>query len=88
MMYGGWFGNGYGHFGSWYSLFGFWHGLMMIGFFIFIVALFLILFKKNNIGKNNNNELLEILKIQYVKGHITEDEYLSKLNLIEKKEVL
>lgn len=80
MMYGNnWFRNSSCSFlGS--NMFSIWHFLIMFGLVIIVVAL-LLWFR----GKNKNgNQGLNSLKELYVKGEITEEEYLKRKNVIER----
>jgi len=79
------------HGNSWYrqvecgfignSGFGGWHYLMMLGIIIIVVAMILFIRRKNN---SNGNQALDILKELYVKGDISEEEYLKRKNVIER----
>lgn len=81
MMFGnGWsrvngcgFGNGY---------FSVWHFLVVIGI-VFIIFAF-IWFRKSK--SSNTSDAVEKLKMLYVNGDITEEEYLKRKNVIERKE--
>lgn len=78
MMHGnGWYGNGE------YGIFGFsgWHYLIMLGVIIIIVAIVMFARRKNN---PDENQALSTLKELYVKGEITEEEYLKRKNVIER----
>jgi len=62
--------------------FGIWGGIIM-GFGILILILGAIyLYKQNN---NNNSDALELLKMKFVKGEITEEEYINKKSILLKK---
>ena len=72
------YGYGYGMMNG----FGIWGGIIM-GFGILILILGAIyLYKQNN---NNNNDALELLKMKFVKGEITEEEYINKKSILLKK---
>lgn len=84
MMYGrGWFGN--------YScpflggnLFGAWHLLILLGVILIIAAL-IVWVRRNNRNSGNESQAIGTLKELYVKGEITEEEYLKRKNVIERK---
>lgn len=79
MMNGNWFGNnGCSLLGA-HGGFTIWHGLMILGALIVIGGIFLILK-----GSNRDNNALELLKIQYVNGNITEEAYLNRKNVLER----
>jgi putative membrane protein len=72
------YGYGYGMMNG----FGIWGGIIM-GFGILILILGAIyLYKQNN---NNSNDALELLKMKFVKGEITEEEYINKKSILLKK---
>ena len=81
MMRGnGWYGNSNCSFlGN--GMFGGWTHLVILGAIIVIVALVLWYWRKNN-GKGT--QALNTLKELYVKGEITEEEYLKRKNVIAK----
>lgn len=81
MMHGNWSGNGICSSMSGYGGFSIWHGLMMLGVLIVIVGIFLMIKGKTS----HNNSSLELLKIQFVNGSITEEEYLNRKNVLERK---
>lgn len=54
----------------------------MFGIIIIIVALILLARRKNN---SNENRALNSLKELYVKGEITDEDYLKRKNVIEGK---
>jgi putative membrane protein len=62
--------------------FGIWGGIIM-GFGILVLILGAIYLYKHN--TNTNNDALEFLKKKFVKGEITEEEYLNKKSLLLKK---
>jgi putative membrane protein len=80
MMHGnGWYGHSdYSFWGG--HVFNGWYSLIMVGVLIIIVALILMFRKKNKSG----NQALDTLKVLYVKGEITEEEYLKRKNVIER----
>ncbi|HHX62205.1 MAG TPA: SHOCT domain-containing protein [Epulopiscium sp.] len=81
MMRGnGWNGN-YGCSPMGNNVFGGWHYLIMLGVVIIIIALLSFARRKNN---SNDNQAIIRLKELYVKGEITEEEYLKRKNVIER----
>jgi putative membrane protein len=82
MMHGyGWYGNGFcdSVFGRGY--FGISQYLILIGIIIIVVAL--VMNRKSKKVKDSTAE--ESLKMLYVKGEISEEEYLKRKNVIERK---
>lgn len=77
MMHGGYwnFGRGIGMFSNYYWLFLIAQGIFWIGL-IYLAYRFI---KKTNVKED---EALEQLKMRFVKGEITEEEYLHKRNLL------
>ncbi|VDN49287.1 conserved protein of unknown function [Petrocella atlantisensis] len=80
MMGYGWYGNGLC--GNWLGLggYGIWSVLIVIGLIALLAAIII-----GASSKRNNSEALESLKSLYVKGDITEEEYLKRKNIIERK---
>jgi len=80
MMGYGWHGNGLCE--NWFGLggYGIWSVLIAIGLLALIVAVVIRL-----AGKKNNSKAMETLKLLYVKGEISEEEYLNRKNVIERK---
>lgn len=79
MMQGySWFGNGFCGYGAGY--FSIWHIFIWIGI-ILVVAAMVIYFSKRNRGIDP----LEELKMLYVNGKISEEEYLNRKQIIERK---
>lgn len=77
MMYGnGWFSNGFCG-----ANFGFWYFLIFTG--LLIVAIAIMLNRKKN--KSSGIDAVETLKMLYVKGEISEEEYLNRKNVLERK---
>ncbi|MGM0396812.1 MAG: SHOCT domain-containing protein [Bacillota bacterium] len=70
-------GSGYGFFGGWDLLIG-------IGIVLGVLALILWLRSRRD-ATNNDDSHLEILKDKFIRGEITEEEYLSKKNILERK---
>jgi putative membrane protein len=62
--------------------FGIWGGIIM-GFGLLILILVVLYFYKQN--NNTNSDALELLKMRFVKGEISEEEYLNKKRLLLKK---
>ncbi len=58
--------------------------LMMIGFVLLIAILVFFLLKANK-SKAIDSNAGSILKEKFAKGEITEEEYLSKKNLLERR---
>jgi len=81
MMHGNWFGNGMGSSWGGYGSFSIWHGLMILGVVVVLVGISMM--RKSQ--KTHNNNPLELLKIQFANGNITEEEYLNKKNVLERK---
>lgn len=83
MMRGnGWYNSGdCGFLG--YGL-GWWNYLIILGVILIVIALVLLAKRKNS---SNDNQALSTLKELYVKGEITEEEYLKRKNVIEDKQV-
>lgn len=69
-------GLGMGAWGPWGMLIG-------LGITILVVSLVIILFQRNR-RSNTNEHLLDVLKERYVNGEITEEEYLTKKNILNK----
>lgn len=58
-------------------------GGMMMGFCLLVLILVIIyVYIKHN---NTNSDAMELLKMKFVKGEITEEEYLSKKSTLLKK---
>jgi putative membrane protein len=62
--------------------FGIWGGIIM-GFGLLVLILAVIYFYKQN--NNTNSDALELLKMKFVKGEITEEEYINKKSILLKK---
>ncbi len=61
-------------------------GFMMLFWLILIVLVIYLLFKRfGGSYSAGNSEALEILKMRYAKGEITEEEYISRKNILTKK---
>ena len=72
-----------------------WWGLIIAGIvalvvIILIIALLVAVRRNNNSGNKNiktdssNDEALEVLKLRYIKGEISEEEYLKKKSFLTK----
>lgn len=59
-----------------------WHYLIMFGVLIILVTLVLWVKNKNS---SRGSQALNILQIIFVKGEITEEEYLKRKSVIERK---
>ncbi|MBH1939839.1 SHOCT domain-containing protein [Mobilitalea sibirica] len=75
--YGNGFCSGFGFFNNGWGI------TIGVGLLI-IIALLFYLFVHNNKKKRASSETLENLKLLYVKGDITEDEYLRRKSVIER----
>lgn len=67
-----------------YGMHGGFMGFMMIFWLVIIAAVVYFLFKKYN-STSNNNDALELLRLKFAKGEITEEEYINKKNVLMKK---
>lgn len=84
MMYGGRFlGGGCGLFGA-HGGFGIFGMLINIGVLILVGVLVYYFVKKYN-TKSSNQNAIEILKMKYVQGEITEEEYLKRKQVLNDK---
>lgn len=82
MMHGnGWTGYNECDFGFSKGYLSIWHYLIMIGVVLIIIAI--VAFRKSK--SSNSSEAVEKLKMLYVNGDITEEEYLKRKNVIERK---
>lgn len=66
-------------FGSGY--FGIWHYLILIGIVLIIIALI----TRRKHQSSSNNDAVEKLKMLYVNGELSEEEYLKRKNVVEGK---
>ncbi|MFZ7134157.1 MAG: SHOCT domain-containing protein [Eubacteriales bacterium] len=85
MMFGrGVVGRGFGNVDCFFngSTSGIWSILMMAGILVLIGVLVFWLIKKNH---SKGNTLLEELKVKFVAGEITEEEYLRKKEVLTRK---
>jgi putative membrane protein len=62
--------------------FGIWGGIIM-GFGLLVLVLVVVYFYKQN--NNTNSDALELLKMKFAKGEITEEEYVNKKSVLLKK---
>jgi len=70
------FGRGFGCLGYYSPL-----GVILAVMIIIVVAVIIYkMFKKNN----GDDDALELLKLKFVKGEISEEEYLAKKNILKK----
>jgi putative membrane protein len=82
MMYSrGIFHNNFWMHGLWFSG---WNWLIGIGVLLLVVAVTYLIVKRNR-KTETNSDALEILKLKYAKGEITEEEYISRKNVLENK---
>ena len=70
------FGNGFMNNG--------WCMLIVVGV-ILIIALLVFIFLHNRKKKVSNNSLVEVLKMKFVQGEISEEEYLQRKEVIGRK---
>jgi len=63
----------------------FWGG-RIVGLILVLAIIFLVykLYKKNDSKNTKDDDLLEMLKMKYIKGEITEEEYSKKKELLKK----
>jgi putative membrane protein len=63
----------------------FWGG-RIVGLILVIAVIFLIykLYRNNDSKNKKDDDLLEMLKMKYIKGEITEEEYSKKKELLKK----
>lgn len=76
----GWVGNKICPLGFGGGYFGIWHFMILIGAILVVIAL--ATRKKKN---SSNLDAIESLKMLYVKGDISEEEYLKRKSVIERK---
>ena len=74
------YGYGYGY--EMMNGYGLWGGLIMGFGLLILILVVLYIYKHNN---NTNSDALELLKMKFVKGEITEEEYISKKSALLKK---
>lgn len=74
-----WFNDGFCSFGAG-GYFSIWHYLIIIGVVIAVIGI--ITMRKKNSGSQDS---LELLKRMYVNGDLSEEEYLKRKNVIERK---
>lgn len=66
------------------SFFGPWHMMIGLGLIIGIAAVVIMLMKKNK-SDGSDDDLLAMLKERYVRGEITEEEYINKRNTLTRR---
>lgn len=81
MMHGNWYGSNVCPLWGGFNGMNIWHYMLIAGVILALVGIFLIIKNK----ANHSNDVLEMLKIQYVSGQITEEEYLNRKNVIDRK---
>ena len=71
--------------GHMYNPWFFWGG-RIVGLILVLAIIFLVykLYKKNDSKNTKDDDLLEMLKMKYIKGEITEEEYSKKKELLKK----
>lgn len=74
-----WFGDGLCSFG-YGGYFSIWHYLVLIGLVVLVVGI--VVMRKKSHGSENS---IEMLKRMYVNGELTEEEYLKRKSVIERK---
>ncbi len=81
MMHGyNWFGHGMYPMG--FGFFGLWQWLIIIGIVLILVAVFRSR-RKGSLG--GEEDALEIIRRMYAKGEISEEEYLNRKKVLERK---
>jgi len=83
MMYGRGVFN-YGHMMGYGLGFNGWSWLIGIGILLLIVSVTYLLVKRGNTVRSNESAL-DLLKTKYAKGEITEEEYISRKNILKGK---
>lgn len=71
----------YGH-SACFGAGGLWGGLMMLGAFIIVGALAIWFIKK---GTSKDDQFINDLKMQFVLGEISEEDYLKKREILKRK---
>lgn len=79
MMYRNVFYRNNGCFG--FNYFPYWNFLLIGAIILSIIAIFV----WNKKHKNSNNNFIYLLREKFAKGEISEDEYLSKKDILSKK---
>lgn len=88
------FGNGYNGIGR---CFRFGHGygypngfgmMIMMGIVLLLIVVAAILLLRRTNRTQSGKEALEILKLRYVKGEISEEEFRRSINLLNNKDLL
>lgn len=60
-------------------------GFMMIFWLVLIAAVVYFFVKKYNGGLSGNSDAVELLRMKFAKGEITEEEFINKKNVLMKK---
>lgn len=82
MMYGnGWSGNGGCAFGFGGGYFSIWHLLIVIGIIIIIFSIVASRKSKTTLS----SDAVDKLKVLYINGEISEEEFLKRKNVIDRK---
>lgn len=81
MMHGHWYSSGNCPVWANYNTFSIWTIMLIAGLILTVVGL-VIIWKSKKIKESN---VLELLKLEYVKGNITEEEYLNRKQVITRK---
>ncbi len=66
------------------GFFGPWHMMIGLGILIAVAAVIILLVRKNK-ATGNDDDLLAMLKERYVRGEISEEEYISKRNTLTRR---
>lgn len=61
-----------------------WHVMIMAGVLLLIIAT-IIYFSRRNSQNTVNSTALELLKMKFVQGEITEEEYLQRNNTLKRR---
>jgi len=79
MMHGRGYFDNYGYFGHGY--YNGWEPFIGIGILLIVLAVVYLLVKRTRKAALNSN-VIELLKLKYVKGEITEEEYLKQKKVL------
>lgn len=77
------FGRGYGACFGYNGFGGFWHLMIFVGITLIILAIIFYATQRNHAVRAHES-VLEALKMKFVQGEITEEEYLRRKNTLEK----
>jgi len=80
------YGRGYNGINSCFGSYGFMHngfGMGIMFLIVLVIAVVIILLLKKNKKNSIDNGAIEELKLRFVKGEITEEEYLKMKKLVE-----